>query len=76
MAIEKRSIKGRFVGYDTEKMTYCKLPKDWVDRSRPVLPENFDKMTVEELLQYAARIGVVVPPGLAKAEIQKLLKGE
>ena len=57
MAIEKRTIRGQEVGFNTETNSYCSLPSDYEEMTvEGDLP--LEEMTVEELTQYAADRGI------------------
>ena len=57
MAIEKRMIRGFEVGFNTETNSYCNLPPDYEETAEGGdLPS--EKMTTEELTQYATDRGI------------------
>lgn len=78
--IIKKIINGVVLGYNTEKRSYCELPKVFVEPSQineksEVTDEEYlemlKAMSAEELKKYAEDNNITIPGNVSKGAFQK-----
>ena len=72
MAIEKRLINGREVGFNTETNSFCNLPKDFVDADNEI--KALEDMTLDELAAYAKAKNIDIGQATKQETIVKKIK--
>ena len=72
--IEERIINGVKVGYDTERHSFCNLPKSSATQKADATEKPLEKLTTKELEAKAAVLGIDISAAANNAQRKELIQ--